>query len=45
MTSKEGEGGMNWEIRVDIHTVLCKKQITNENLWYSTGYSTRSMVT
>lgn len=24
MASKEGEGGMNWEMRVDIRTVLCK---------------------
>ena len=40
MASKEGEGGMNWEMRVDIRIVLCKKQITNENLWYSTGIPT-----
>ena len=24
MASKEGEGGINWEMRVDIRTVLCK---------------------
>ena len=22
--------GMNWEIELDMHTLLCKKQITNE---------------
>ena len=25
-------GGMNWEIGIDIYTLLCIKQITNENL-------------
>ena len=30
---------MNWEIRTDIYTLLCMKQITNENLLYSTGNS------
>ena len=30
-------GGMNWETRIDIHTLLCIKQITNENLLHSTG--------
>ena len=27
-------GGMNWEIGVDMYTLLCIKQITNENLQY-----------
>ena len=31
---------MNWEIGTDIYTLLCIKQITNENLLYSTGNST-----
>ena len=30
-------GGMNWETRTDIYTLLCIKQITNENLLHSTG--------
>ena len=32
---------MNWEIEIDIYTVLmlCIKQTTNENLLYSTGNS------
>ena len=33
-------GGMNWEIRIDIYTLLCIKQMTNENLLCSTGNST-----
>ena len=34
--------GMNWEIGIDIYTllILCIKYITNENLLYSTGNST-----
>ena len=30
----EGQGGMNWKIGIDIYTLLCIKQITNENLQY-----------
>ena len=26
---------MNWETAIDIYTLLCIKQITNENLLYS----------
>ena len=40
----EGEGGMKWEIGFDIYTVLCIKQITNENLLYITGNSTQCSV-
>ena len=34
-------GGMNWEIGIDIYTLLipCIKEIANENLLYSTGNS------
>ena len=32
--------GMNWENGVDIYTLSCIKQTTNENLLYSTGDST-----
>ena len=32
-----GEGGMNWEIRIDIYTLQCVKQIPSGNLLYSTG--------
>ena len=37
---------MNWEIGTDIYTllILCIKQITNENLLYSTGNSTQCSV-
>ena len=30
---------MNWEIGIDIYTLLCRKQITNKDLLYSTGNS------
>ena len=29
-----GGGGMNWEIEIDIYTLICTKQITNKNLLY-----------
>ena len=36
MDTKEGmRGGMDWEMEIDIYTLLCIKQITNENLQYS----------
>ena len=28
---------MNWEIGIDIQTLLCTKQITSENLLYAQG--------
>jgi len=31
-----GGGGRNWEIGIDIYMLQCIKQITNENLLYST---------
>ena len=39
-TKREREGGMNWEIGIDIYTllILCVKQITNET--YSTAQGT-----
>ena len=30
-------GWENWEIGIDRYTLLCGKQITNENVLYSTG--------
>ena len=47
-TKGEKGDGMNWEIGIDIYTLLVLgiKEITNENLLYSTGNSTQcSMVT
>ena len=38
------EGEMNWEIGIDVYTLLCIKYITNENLLYSTGNSTQCSV-
>ena len=29
-----GGGGMNWEIRIDIYTLICIKWITNKNPLY-----------
>ena len=29
-----GGGGMNWEIGIDIDTLICIKWITNKNLLY-----------
>ena len=29
---RQGEGGMNWEIGIDIYTLLRIKKITNKNL-------------
>ena len=39
-TKGEKGDGMNWEVGIDIYTLLCIKQIINENLLYSTGNST-----
>ena len=40
---EEGGVGMNWEIGIDIYTLLILyiKQITNKDLLYSTGNSTQ----
>ena len=29
-----GGGGMNWEIGIDMYTLICIKWITNKNLLY-----------
>ena len=29
-----GGGGMNWEIGIDMYTLMCIKQITKKNLLY-----------
>ena len=46
MDTKVGGGG-NWETGIDTYTllILCIKQITNENLPYSTGNTQCSVVT
>ena len=38
------EGGVNWEIGLDIYTILHMKQITNEDSLYSTENSTQYFV-
>ena len=40
----EKEGGINWEIGIDIYTLLYTKQITNKDLLYGTGNSTQYSV-
>ena len=35
----EGEGGMSWECRIDIYTLLCVKQLASGTLLYITGRS------
>ena len=30
----DGGGGMNWEIGIDMYTLICIKWITNKNLLY-----------
>ena len=40
MDTKSGrKGRMNWEIGINIYTLICIKYITDENLIYSTGNS------
>ena len=34
-------GGINWVTEIDIYTLLCIKEITNEKLLYSTGEKRR----
>lgn len=36
---------MDWEFGIDIYTLLCIKQITDENLLYNTGNFTEFGVT
>ena len=45
MDTTGGRGsGMNWEIGIDIYTLLCITQITNGNVPYSTVNSTQCSV-
>ena len=40
----EGEGGTNQEIRIDIYTLSCIKQIASGKWLYSTGSSVQCSV-
>ena len=40
----KGSGRINWEIEMDIYTLLRIKQITNKDLLYRTGNSTQYSV-
>ena len=44
VTKGEREGGINWEIGIDIYTLLCIKQINSKDLLYSTGNYTQCLV-
>ena len=44
-TAGARKGGTNWEIRFDINTLPCVKQIAGGNLLYSTGSSAQCSVT
>ena len=35
---------MNWDIGIDLYTLLCMEQVTSENLPYSMGNSTQCSV-
>ena len=37
-------GGINWEIGMDLYTLLSIKQVTSKDLSYSTGNSTQYSV-
>ena len=43
-TAGEGERGANWEIRFDINTLPCVKEIASGNVLYSTGSSAQCSV-
>ena len=36
-------GGVNWEIRIHLQTLLCRKQMTDENLGLSGGSAVKSL--
>ena len=44
ITRGEKWGGINWETRIDIYTLLYIKWIPNTDLLYSTGNSTQYSV-
>ena len=44
MSKLEQPRGINWEIGINIYTLLYIEQITNKNLPYSTGNSTQYSV-
>ena len=39
-----GVGRKNWEVGIDVYTLLCIKWIANENLPWSTGNSAQCSV-
>ena len=46
VTMGERKGGINWEIGIDIYTLLYIKWITNKDLLYSIGnYTQYSVIT
>ena len=43
-TVGEGEGGTNWEMKIDIYTLSCVKLIASGKLLYSTRSSAQCSV-
>ena len=43
-TGGKGEGGKNWEIRIDISMLLCVIEIASGNLLYGTRRSAQCSV-
>ena len=41
---RKGGSEINWEIGIDMYTLLCITYITNENVLYSTGNATKCSV-
>ena len=41
MVIRDMEGGINWEVGIDMYTLLYVKHITNKDLLYGTGNSTQ----
>ena len=41
---RKGGSEMNWEIGIDMYTLLCITYITNENVLYTTGIATKFSV-
>ena len=44
-TKRVRGNGMDWETGVDVHTLMCMKQVTSENLGYSARSSLCSVAT
>ena len=41
---QEKSGGMNWEIGIDVYTLLCMRWVTNENLLYGLALTSLGLI-